>query len=121
MADHNSADETASGTAAPTQPGSRVSHEEALASRLPSQEANQPDPVLQLSVGRLGAGPIALLGVICAVILAVVLYGLNSPAPNTQDVGTPPSAASNPAAGGKGGPARPATSTPQQTNNSGHS
>jgi len=121
MANPNSADKTASGRPATAQPDDRISHEEALASRLPTQEVNQPDPVLQLSVGRLGAGPIALLGVICAVILAVVLYGLNSPAPNTQDVGTPPSAASSPAAGGKGGPARPATSTPQQTNNSGHS
>ena len=111
MADHNSADQTAT----------RKTHEEALASRLPPQEVNQPDPVLQLSVGRLGAGSVTLVAVICVVILAVVLYGLNSPAPNTQDVGTPPGVSSNPAAGGKGGPASPTTPTPQQTNNSGHS
>lgn len=118
MANHNTANEIRSGRPAA---GARATHEEVLASRLPPQEANQPDPVLQLSVGRMGAGAITLVAVICAVILGVVLYGLNSPAPNAQDVGNAPRVASAPAAGGKGGPATPATPTPQQTNNSGHS
>jgi len=55
-----------------------ATHEERLAAKLPPQEARQPDPILQLSVGRLGAGSITLVAVIVAVILGVVFYGLNS-------------------------------------------
>jgi hypothetical protein len=120
MTNQNRADDSASNRPA-TQPAAGATHEEQLAARLPPQEVDQPDPGLQLSVGRLGAGSVALVAAICAVILAVVLYGLNSPAPNTQVAGTPPSQSSAPAAGGKGGPPSPATPTPQQTNNSGHS
>jgi hypothetical protein len=88
-------------SATPSRPG--ATHEEVLTARLPPQETNQPDPALQLSVGRIGAGSITLVAIVCVFILAVVLYGLNSPAPNAQDVGTPPSAASAPAAGGGSG------------------
>ena len=112
MTDQNSANETASGRPATTRPGAGTTHEEALASRLPLEEVDQPDPVLQLSVGRLGAGSVTLVAVICAVVLAVVLYGLNSPAPNTQVVGTAPSASPAPAAGGKSVPPTPSA---QQT------
>jgi hypothetical protein len=118
MAEPDSGKQTASAQRAAVEPDPRVSHEEALASRLPSQEVNQPDPALQLSVGRLGAGAVTLVAVICAVILGVVLYGLNSPPPNTQGGGTPPSASSAPAAGGKSGPTTPSA---QETKNSGHS
>lgn len=103
---------------ASSEPEPGASHEELLAARLPTQEADQPDPVLQLSVGRLGAGSITLVAFVAAIILAVVLYGLNSPAPNAQDVGTPQSPSSAPAAGGKPGPAAPGA---QHTNASGHS
>jgi hypothetical protein len=75
----------------------------------------QPDPALQLSVGRVGAGSLTLVAVVGAIILAVVLYGLNSPAPNTA---APAGPASAPAAGGKPGPAAPGG---QQTGNTGHS
>jgi len=94
-----------------------ATHEERLADRLPAQERNQPDPVLQLSVGRLGAGPIALVAIIAAIILAVVFYGLNSPAPNTHDVATPKTAASAPAAAGGANPAAPGM---QPSNAGGH-
>lgn len=81
--------------------GPEPSHEEILAAKMPVQERNQPDPVLQLSVGRLGASAITLVAIIAAVIVAVVFYGLNSPAPNAQDVGTPKSVAAGPVAGAK--------------------
>jgi hypothetical protein len=117
MTKQSSADETLSGR--PTaEPGAGITHEQALASRLPPTEVEQPDPGLQLSVGRVGAGSITLVAVICAVILAVVLYGLNSPTPNTQNAGATPSASAAPAAGGKSGPATPSA---QETHNSGHS
>ena len=86
-------------------------HEEILAAKLPPQVKEQPDPMLQLSVGRVGAGSLTLAAVVAAFILGVVLYGLNSPAP---DAGAPATA---PAAGGKAGPAAPGG---QQTGNAGH-
>jgi hypothetical protein len=92
-----------------------ATHEEILAAKLPPQVKEQPDPMLQLSVGRVGAGSLTLVGVVAAIILGVVLYGLNSPAPNA---GAPASAASAPAAGGKTGAAGPGG---QQTGNTSHS
>jgi hypothetical protein len=102
----------------PSQPEPGATHEQILAAQLPPLETEQPDPILQLSVGRLGAGSITLAAVACAIILSVVLYGLNSPVPNAQNVGTPPSPASAPAASGKPGPAAP---NGQETGNTGHS
>lgn len=85
-------------------PPRNATHEELLAAKLPPQETEQPDPGLQLSVGRVGAGSITLVAVVCAVILAVVLYGLNSPGPDTADSGAP-NATSAPAAGTHAPPA----------------
>lgn len=73
-----------------------ATHEELLAARLPPTETEQPDPMMQLSVGRVGAGSVTLAALVGAVILAVVLYGLNSPAPNA---GTPANAPPAAAAG----------------------
>ena len=78
----------------PPAPHPDATHEEILAAKLPTEETNQPDPILQLSVGRIGAGPVALVAVIAALILGVVFYALNSSAPNAQDVGTRPTASS---------------------------
>jgi hypothetical protein len=91
-------------------------HEEGLAARLPVQEKEQPDPMLQLSVGRLGAGSMALAALACAIILAVVLYGLNSPVPSAQNPASPAAApaASGPAPGAAKPPAK-------QSNNNSHS
>jgi hypothetical protein len=80
--------------------GSRPDAEERLAASLPLDERDQPDPELELSYGRTGASGITLIAVVAAVILAVVFYGLNSPAPNGQQAGTPPSATAAPQAGG---------------------
>jgi hypothetical protein len=89
-------------------------HEEILAARLPPQETEQPDPMLQMSVGRAGAGSVTLVAAVAAIILAVVLYGLNSPAPNSGAHNAP----SVPAVAGKAGPPAPSG---QQTGNTGHS
>lgn len=61
--------------------GSRPDAEERLAASLPLDERDQPDPELDLSYGRTGAGGITLVAVVCALIIGVVLWGLNSPAP----------------------------------------
>ena len=94
--------------------GHNATHEEMLAAELPIDETNHPDPMMQLSVGRVGAGSLTLVGVAAALILGVVFYGLNSPAPNTQASASPPSA---PAAAGQAGPAAPSG---QQTGNTDH-
>lgn len=40
-------------------------------------ERNQPDPMLQMSTGRMGSGGMSLVAIAVVVILAVVFYGLN--------------------------------------------
>lgn len=89
-----------------------ATHEERLAARLPVAETNQPDPLLQISVGRAGAGSIWLVGIAAAIILGVVLYGLNSPAPSAQDGASRTAAASVPG---------PGAATGQHTGKTGHS
>ena len=44
---------------------------------LPLTETHQPDPFLQTSTGRMGAGGITVAAVVVAAIIGVVLYGLN--------------------------------------------
>jgi hypothetical protein len=113
MADEVKTGETADqqSSGGPTKP--EVSAEESLAASLPPDERDQPDPDLKLSYGRLGAAGLTLAAVVAALILAVVLYGLNSPGPNAQDVGTPPKVASAPQPGGAPGAsnAQPANKT----------
>jgi hypothetical protein len=116
MAD--SRNQSATGQPTPGQAEPEATHEQILAAKLPPQVTEQPDPMLQLSIGRLGAGSVTLAAVAAAIVLAIVLYGLNSPAPNTQDVAAAPSPAAAPAAGGKPGPATPSA---QHTGNTGHS
>jgi hypothetical protein len=45
---------------------------------MPEEEKHQPDPMLQMSTGDIGAGGIALVGLVSAVVLGIVLYGLNA-------------------------------------------
>jgi hypothetical protein len=59
-------------------------------------EARQPDPMLQLSVGRIGAGGLSLIALVVVVILVVVFFGLNVGGPS----GSTPPLPSTPAAGG---------------------
>jgi hypothetical protein len=100
--------------AVPPRDKSGPTAEERLAANLPHQERKQPDPALQLSVGRVGAGGITLVAVACAIIIAVVLWGLNSPAPNAQDVNTAASSSANPPGPGTSGAGTP---NPQPSNN----
>jgi hypothetical protein len=79
-------------------PGREQTHEELLSAKLPPQVTNQPDPALQLSAGRLGGGAITLVAVVTVMILGVVLYGLNAPAPPAAGAGTAGSAPSSSAA-----------------------
>jgi uncharacterized protein HemX len=66
-----------------------------------SLEKHQPDPMLQMSTGRIGAGGLSLVALIIAVILGVVFYGLNSPtisheaaaAPTAKSAAPPPGTA----------------------------
>ena len=81
---------------------------------LPRHERNQPDPAMQLSVGRVGTGGITLVALVCAIIIGVVLWGLNSPAPNARDAGPAASASTNPPGPGSSGAGMP---NPQPSNN----
>lgn len=86
-----------------------IDRETALSAGMPPQEKNQPDPMLQLTAGRLGAVGTALAAVAAAVILSLVLYGLNTGANFVQTAAAPPAAAPNarPQTDGKGGPPAP--------------
>lgn len=88
-----------------------VDRESALEAGLPSQEKNQPDPMLQITTGRAGAGGIALVAIAAAVILGFVFYGLNGGASSQQTAAAPPPHNMQPAAGGQSGP--PNTSGPR--------
>ncbi|MGB6538965.1 MAG: hypothetical protein WBF58_23740 [Xanthobacteraceae bacterium] len=103
----------ASNRHAASEPELQPTHEELLAAHLPPQEREQPDPVLQLSVGRAGAGSITLVAVVAAIVIAVVFYGLNSPAPTSEHAPASPAASSAaPAAGGGSGAASGAAAHP---------
>jgi hypothetical protein len=88
--------------------------EERLAASLPLDERDQPDPELELSYGRTGPGGITLVAVVCAIIVGVVLWGLNSPAPNPQDGKSAASTSANPPGPGTSGAG---TSNPQPNQN----
>jgi hypothetical protein len=94
--------------------------QDAQTSELPSQEANQPDPMLQMSRGWMGATGITIAALAIALILGVVFYGLNWRGTAQEAAAVPPNSAAvqstNPAAGGKGGAATPGA---PRANNSG--
>jgi hypothetical protein len=72
---------------------------------LPMTESQQPDPMLQLTTGRMGAGGITLVACAAALILGVVLYGLNT---GTETASTSAAShSSQPQAAGGSGPAAP--------------
>jgi hypothetical protein len=88
----------------------------ALRAKLPTQVKEQPDPFLQMSTGRVGAGGITLAACIVVLVLGVVLYGLNGRG-TEQSAGTAP--ASAPAAAGTSG--APTTPAPSESRNGPHS
>jgi hypothetical protein len=76
-----------------------------LSQELPIPVKEQPDPMLQMSTGRMGAGALTLVAIVAVFILAVVFYGLNS---GTGGSGTTsPVSSSAPAAGGRSGAPTP--------------
>jgi hypothetical protein len=101
-------------TAGPSTPGERpgTAPEQKPAASLPVYETEQPDPA-QSSAGGMGVASITLAAVAAAVILGVVLYGLNSTPPAPQ--AAVPAASSAPAAGGS------AANSPPQASKNGHS
>jgi hypothetical protein len=64
-------------------------------------ETEQPDSP-QLSAGHMGVGSITLAAIAAAVILGIVLYGLNSAPPAPQVTAPAQTASSAPAASGGG-------------------
>jgi hypothetical protein len=97
-----------------------ISHHPGVESQnLPLQEREQPDPMLQLSAGRLGPGSLTLVGVAIAAIIVVVFYGLSRP--SAEHATTPPAASSAPAPGGNPGAAPAATpAAPPSSTSGGH-
>jgi hypothetical protein len=70
-----------------------ITPEQKPAASSPVYETEQPDPA-QSGAGRMGVGSITLAAIAAAVILSVVLYGLNSTPP------APQATTATPAAGG---------------------
>jgi hypothetical protein len=75
-------------------------------------EEHQPDPMLQMSSGRMRAGGISLVALAIIIVVAAVLYGLNGHGPTAPTGPTPanPPAASNSAGGST--PTSPQTTSP---------
>jgi uncharacterized protein HemX len=89
-------------------------------SPLPTQETQQPDPMMQISTGRAGPVSLSLAALAVAAILGLVFYGLNDGGTNERTAAPTPAPApaqsAQPAAGGKGGAATPGA---PRTNESG--
>ncbi len=47
-------------------------------SHLPLQEKEQPDPMLQVTTGRIGVGGVTLFAIAAVAILCIVFYGLSN-------------------------------------------
>jgi hypothetical protein len=98
MTQSNRPDQAASGP---------IGGEHRIHGAIPVQEREQPDPMLQITTGRTGAGGITLLACAVAFILAIVFYGLNSRGGAEHMAAAPPAPpaaqSSSPPAAGKGG------------------
>jgi hypothetical protein len=75
---------------------------------LPPTETQQPDPLLQITTGRVHAGGITIAAVVVLVVIGVVFYGLNART-TSEPTAAPQSttAAHQPAAGGASGAPTP--------------
>jgi hypothetical protein len=70
-------------------------------------EEHQPDPMLQMTTGRIGAGGVTLVAIVIAGIVGVVFYGLNSGGTEQSATAPAPAHATQPTAGGNSGAATP--------------
>jgi hypothetical protein len=84
---------------------SAAEQDAALRAKLPLPVKEQPDPFLQMTTGRMGAGGIAVVAFIIVAIVTVVFYGLNRPSSTIHAAASAP--VSSPAAGGKVGATAP--------------
>jgi hypothetical protein len=85
-----------------------------LRGTMPEEEKHQPDPMLQMSTGDIGAGGIALVGLVSAVVLGIFLYGLNA-GEKEQTASAPALQNANPQDGGNSGAATPGAPRANQT------
>ncbi len=87
-----------------------------LPADLPAPETEQPDPMMQMTTGRMGAGSVTLVTLGIVFIVAVVFYGLNSIGTREHTAAAPPAThQAEPGAGGKSG--APTPTAPQTTGN----
>ncbi len=84
----------------PASPASPSTDRERDPTELPAQVTEQPDPMLQMSTGRMGAGGVTLVAIAIAAIIGLVLWGLNSRAPTEHTVAAPPAAGGTATPGG---------------------
>jgi hypothetical protein len=102
MADENTRSHPTNRTGSETSDGDRPAP-----AKLPIQETQQPDPMLQMSTGRVGAVGLTLTAIVVAAILSVVFYGLNSAGTAEQTAAAPASHSAQPAAAGNSSAATP--------------
>lgn len=80
---------------------------EAGPAELPAQVTEQPDPLLQMSTGRMGPAGITLVAIAIVVIVGVAFYGLNSRVNSDHTAAAPSAQTAQPQAGGNSGAATP--------------
>lgn len=109
MPDDNISGENMTGSRPTDRSVSEISYRDRPATtKLPIQETQQPDPMLQMSTGRMGVGGLTLVALVVALVLGVVFYGLNGRSTAQQTAAAPPAVHSTqPAAGGNSGAATP--------------
>lgn len=88
-----------------------------LRATLPTPVKEQPDPFLQMTTGRVGAGGITVFAIIAVAILTIVLYGLNGHGGGAAPSGAPPAATASGAPVPGGQSSAPTPTAPQTTNN----
>jgi hypothetical protein len=89
------------------------------AMQMPITETQQPDPLLQTSTGRMGAGGVTLAAIVVAMILGVVLYGLNDRTTAQSTAAAPSTTAGQPPPAGGSGNSGAATPGAPRANESG--
>jgi len=79
-----------------------------------SKKKHQPDPMLQMSIGRMGAGAVTLAAIVAVVVLGVAFYGLNASSRIEQAASSPSAQSAQPQAGGNSREEIPVLHTPMR-------